>query len=93
MHPNSDGKSGELINTRFSGFRLPERYTQESIDLKQSILDSPRDDIHKIPIIKYYIENDWNSFAYKKAVVEFFYVLTLLVLLAIAFWPGEAVKI
>ena len=51
------------IETKRSIFKIPDRFTKESVLLKKAILLCEKKDVFRTEMIKNFIEADWQKFA------------------------------
>ena len=51
------------IETKRSIFKIPDRFTKESVLLKKAILSCEKKDVFRTELMKTYIEIDWQKFA------------------------------
>ena len=74
------------IDTFVSTFMLPDRYTEESLEVKQAIIDCNEKEIFRSSLIQCYIYEDWTHFARFYAFAEFFFQFSFVALLMTQFW-------
>ena len=93
MHQSLHGKSresriyGEIeIETFVSTFKIPDKFTPESPELKKSIIDCNKKDVFRTTLIQSYIEEDWQNFAQKYAYIEFGLQFSFVILMMVQFW-------
>ena len=71
------------IQTLVGGFKIPDRFTDEDIMLKESIFGCNRKNVFRTTLIQSYINEDWQNFAQWFAYGEFVLYLSFVSLVMI----------
>ena len=74
------------IQTLVSTFEIPDRFTEESIEFKEAIVECNRKDVFRTSLIQGYISEDWQNFAQWFAYAEFVLYLSFVALVMAQFW-------
>ena len=81
---------GEIeIQTYVMTYMFPRKLTEESIELKQAIIDCTRKEVFRTSLIQSYINEDWQNFAQKYAYIEFGFYFSFVTLVMIQFWQAS----
>ena len=80
------------VETLRSSFKLPKRFTDASIELKEALLSATKIEIYSSPLIEHYINHDWDVFAYWISLLDFTLFTGLLISLMLQFWSKKDQK-
>ena len=88
---HSDEKQSKLydeieIQTLVSTYMFPDRYSEESLELKEAIVKCNRKDVFRTTLIQSYINEDWQNFAQRYARIELVLYLCFVGLIMLQFW-------
>ena len=74
------------IQTLVTNYKFPPKFTPRSIALKVSIDGCTRKDAFRSTLLQGYINEGWEKFAQKFAIVELCLYLSFVILITIQFW-------
>ena len=77
------------VETLRSSFKLPKRFTDASIELKEALLSATKIEIYSSPLIEHYINHDWDVFAFRISLIDFTLFTGLLISLMMQFWSNR----
>ena len=67
-------------------YKFPPKFSDRSVDLKDEISECTRKDVFRTILLQGYINEGWENFAKKFAVIEFVLYLSFAILITVQFW-------